>query len=238
MLEDSAVARVLIVAAHPDDVDFGAAGTVAIWTDAGIEVTYCIVTDGDAGGFDRTAPRAEVAGVRRAEQEAAARVVGVHDLAFLGHPDGRVVASLDLRRDIARVIRRVRPDRVVTQSPERNYQRIYVSHPDHLATGEAALCAVYPDARNPFAFPELLDEGWEPHTVREVWMMAGREPTWFVDITTSVDRKIKALLCHVSQLPDATAMEERVREWTAVTARAGGLPDGAAAEAFQVLETG
>jgi LmbE family N-acetylglucosaminyl deacetylase len=143
------IERILVVTAHPDDLDFGVAGSVAVWTDKGIEVSYCIVTDGDAGGFDPDVPRSEIAGIRRAEQTAAAEQVGVTDLSFLGHPDGRLYPTIELRRDISRVIRRVRPQRVVTQSPDRNYKRIYASHPDHMAAGEAALCAVYPDARIP-----------------------------------------------------------------------------------------
>src|SRR5262245_8675844 len=168
---DDGVERVLVITAHPDDVDFGAAGAVAVWTSKGIEVTYCIVTDGDAGGFDPSVPRDRIGGIRQAEQRAAADAVGVTDVRFLGYPDGRVEFSLELRRDLSRVIRQVRPQRVVTQAPERNYERIYASHPDHLATGEAALCAVYPDARNPYAHPELADDGYEAWTVPEVWIM-------------------------------------------------------------------
>ena len=149
--------RVLCVLAHPDDVDFGSAGTVATWTAAGAEVTYCIVTDGDAGGFDDT-PRDQMGPLRRAEQRAAAEAVGVSDVRFLGYPDGRLELTLDLRRDISRVIRQVRPQRVVTTSPERFWDRIGASHPDHMTVGESTLRAVYPDARNPFAFPELLDD--------------------------------------------------------------------------------
>src|SRR3954454_5297258 len=178
----SGVERVLVVTAHPDDVDFGAAGSVATWTDAGVEVTYCIVTDGDAGGFDPAVPRDQIGGIRRAEQTAAASAVGVSDLVFLGYPDGRLQPTIELRRDISRVIRQVRPQRVVTQSPERNYQRIYASHPDHLAAGEATLCAVYPDARNPYAHPDLLEEGYEAWTVREVLIMSSGSGDTFVDI--------------------------------------------------------
>jgi LmbE family N-acetylglucosaminyl deacetylase len=160
VLGDDDVRRVLVVMAHPDDVDFAAAGTVATWADKGIEVAYLIVTDGDAGGFDPAVPRSEIAGIRRAEQTAAAKCVGVDDVRFLGYPDGRVEATLGLRRDIARVIRQVRPDRVVIPSPEHNLERIYANHPDHRAVGSAALDAVYPDARNPYTFTELLqDEG-------------------------------------------------------------------------------
>src|SRR6266545_246995 len=161
MLDDDEVERALVIVAHPDDVDFGAAGTVSTWTGAGIDVTYCIVTDGDAGGFDPSVPRAEIPGIRRAEQTAAAKEVGVADISFLGYPDGRLTATLELRRDLARVIRQVRPQRVLCPSPERNWQRIFASHPDHLAAGEASLAAVYPDARNPFAHPELLDQADE-----------------------------------------------------------------------------
>jgi LmbE family N-acetylglucosaminyl deacetylase len=232
------IERVLVVTAHPDDVDFGLAGTVAGWTDAGIQVAYCVVTDGDAGGFDDAVSREDMARIRRAEQEAAAAVVGVTDVVFLGYPDGRLTVSLDLRRDISRQIRRVRPQRVVCQSPERNYQRIYASHPDHMAAGEAALCAVYPDARNPFAHPELVEEGFEPWVVPEVWIMGKADPDIAVDITDAVDRKIKALLCHVSQHLDPEGLDGRMRAWGQAIAAAGGLPEGAYGEAFRKIVTG
>src|SRR3984957_5278471 len=169
VLEDAEIARILVITAHPDDVDFGSAGTVATWTNAGIDVTYCVATDGDAGGYDESVPREEIAPMRRTEQIAAAKCVGVSDVRFLGYPAGRVEATIGLRQDLARVIRQVRPDRVLCPTPERNYQRMPPSHPDHRAVGSAALDAVYPDARNPFAFPELLaDDGLEPWTVRAV----------------------------------------------------------------------
>src|ERR1700744_442121 len=193
MLTDSEVQRVLVVAAHPDDIDFSAAGTVALWTDAGIEVSYCLVTDGDAGGFDEAVPRTEIAPMRRKEQTAAAEVGGVHDLRFLGYPDGRVEPTLALRRDLSRVIRQVRPDRLVCPTPERNYQRVAGSHPDHRAVGAAALDAVYPDARNPFAWPELLaDEGLEAWTVREVWINGTSSPNPYGVGTKTFPRKIAA----------------------------------------------
>src|SRR5215208_802856 len=132
-MPEADVARILVVTAHPDDVDFGMGGTVATWTDAGIHVAYCVVTDGDAGGFDPDVPRSEIPAIRRAEQEAAAKVVRVDTVHWLGYPDGRLVPSIELRRDLARVIRIERPDRVVCQSPERNWDRLGASHPDHLA---------------------------------------------------------------------------------------------------------
>ena len=140
-------------------------------------------------------------------------MVGVSDVRFLGHPDGMVQATPELRRDISRVIRQVRPERVLTQSPERNWDFIFASHPDHLAAGEAAVCAVYPDARNPFAHPELLDdEGLEPWSVSELWIMGPGErgAAIAVDTTATVARKVAALMCHKSQLGDPDAIAERV----------------------------
>jgi LmbE family N-acetylglucosaminyl deacetylase len=231
------VERILVVTAHPDDVDFGAAGSVAVWTGRGIEVSYCIVTDGDAGGSDQSITRPEMATIRREEQLTAARAVGVTDVTFLGFPDGRVTATLELRAAISRVIRRVRPDRVVAQSPERNWTRIYASHPDHLASGEAAACAVYPDARNPFAFPELLEEGLEPHTVPELWVMATERANRVADATDVYPKKLAALKSHVSQVGDGEHLDDLLKGWMGGTALAAGLPDGHLAEAFHVVNT-
>jgi LmbE family N-acetylglucosaminyl deacetylase len=231
------VERILVVTAHPDDVDFGAAGSVAVWTHAGVEVAYCIATDGDAGGSDRSVSRTEMAVVRREEQREAARVVGVSDVTFLGFPDGRLTPGLDLRQAIAGVIRRFRPDRVVAQSPERNWSRIYASHPDHLAAGEAAICAVYPDARNPFAFPALLEEGLEPHSVPELWVMTTERADRVVDATEFFDLKLAALRSHRSQVGDGEHLGELLRTWMSGTALAAGLPEGRLAEAFHVVDT-
>jgi LmbE family N-acetylglucosaminyl deacetylase len=237
--DDAEIGRVLAIAAHPDDLDFGSAGTIAGWTSAGIEVVYCIVTDGDAGGFDESFPRDEMAPLRRAEQTAAAKAVGVHDLRFLGYPDGQVEATLGLRKDLARVIRQVRPDRVVCPSPDRNYTRIGTSHPDHRAVGSAALDAVYPDARNPFTFPELVaDEGLAAWIVSEVWIAGGiPAPNHYVDVTETFPRKVAALRAHQSQTGHLTDLEDRLRERLTRMAAQAGLPEGRLAEGFQVLET-
>ncbi len=236
---DEGVERILVVAAHPDDIDFGFAGSVAAWTEAGIDVTYCLVTDGEAGGSDMAISRPEMARIRREEQTKAAAEVGVSELVFLGFPDGRVVADFDLRRALTRAIRQIRPQRVVAQSAVRNLQRIYASHPDHLAAGEATLCAVYPDARNPFAFPELLErDGLEPWKVNEVWVGGfGATPDRWVDTTDVIDRKIAALLCHRSQLAAPDHMGPMLREWAAGQARACGLPEGRLAEVFTYVDT-
>ncbi len=235
---DDGVDRVLAVTAHPDDVDFGSAGTVAAFTRSGVAVAYCIVTDGDAGGTDRSVTRAEMAAIRREEQLKAASQVGVSDVTFLGYPDGRVTTSLELRRDISRVIRQFRPQRVLTQSPQRMWDRVFASHPDHLAAGEAAVCAVYPDARNPFAHPELLEEGLEPHTVGEIWLMADPEATVAVDTTSTFERKVAALRCHESQVGHRPDLDTMLREWGAAVARGAGMAEGTMAEAFRVVNTG
>jgi LmbE family N-acetylglucosaminyl deacetylase len=231
--------RVLAIAAHPDDIDFGVAGTVALWTKAGIEVTYCLVTHGESGGFDDT-PRDQMARIREAEQRAAAAAVGVTDVRFLdGYVDGAVYVTHALRRDLSRVIRQVRPERVVAPAIERDYGRLGTAHPDHKAVGEAALAAIFPDARNAFAHPELLaDEGLEPWTVRELWLMDGPAPDFGVDVTDTFDAKMAALRCHVSQLPDPDAMEIRLRKGLAKRAEALGLGPGRFAEAFTILRTG
>ena len=211
---------------------------MAAFTAAGLEVTYCIVTNGEAGGSDRTLSRAEMAALRQDEQRAAAAVVGVSDVRFLGHPDGRVEATQELRRDISRVIRQVRPERVLTQSPERNWDFIYASHPDHLAAGEAAVCAVYPDARNPFAHPELLNvERLEPWTVPELWIMGPpgtTEITVAVETTGTVERKVEALMCHKSQIGDPEGIRERVLAGARAGGERAGLPEGSSAELYRV----
>jgi LmbE family N-acetylglucosaminyl deacetylase len=233
------VQRVLVVAAHPDDVDFGSAGTIVTWTGAGLDVSYCIVTDGDAGGFDPAVPRSAIGVIRQDEQRKAAAALGVTDVEFLGYPDGRLVVSFELRRDIARAIRRVRPDRVVVPSPQRDLRNVYGSHPDHQAAGEAALCAIYPDARNPFAHPELLaEEGLEAHTVPEVWVTSPNDRAdHYVDITDAFDRKMAALRAHASQTSHMTGLEERMRAWGSRQAQAAGLPEGRLAEGYLVLDT-
>ena len=228
----------LAIVAHPDDVDFGAAGTIAAMVRAGTSVAYCIVTDGQAGGSDPTVARSEIAGIRRSEQRAAARVLGVGDVRFLGYPDGQVFVTTELRRDLARVIRLVQPEVVVTQSPVRDFARIFASHPDHLAVGEATLAAVYPDARNPFAYPELAAEGLAAHVVAEVWLMGGPAPNRFVDVTASIEAKASALAAHESQVDDPARVAEMVRGWAAATAKRGELGPDRLAEAFTVVQTG
>jgi LmbE family N-acetylglucosaminyl deacetylase len=232
---DSEIERILVVSAHPDDVDFGSAGTIALWTKAGIEVSYCLVTDGQAGGFEADRDRAEMPAVRRAEQTAAADQVGVHDLHFLGYEDGYLEPTRDLVRDISRVIRQVRPQRLVCQSPERNWLRLPASHPDHLAAGEATVRAYFPAAGNPFAYPELTEQAW---TVGELWMIAHPEINHYVDITETIDQKLAAVMSHTSQHPDPQVLQTRLRAMLAQNATKAGYPEGHYAEMFTVLRLG
>jgi LmbE family N-acetylglucosaminyl deacetylase len=236
VLEPEQIERALVVTAHPDDVDFGAAGAVANLTDAGVEVMYCLVTDGEAGGFDQTIERTRMAAIRREEQTKAAAEVGVTDLCFLGYADGGVEFNMELRHGLSRVIRQARPQVVITQSPHINLASVYGSHADHVATGQAVWAAVYPDARNPFAFPELLISGYEPWSVDEIWIMNHHDANAAVDITQQIERKVRALRCHHSQHRDPDALEQRVREWFRSNAQQVGLPEGSSAERFYVVD--
>ncbi len=238
--EAPAPSRVLVVVAHPDDVDFGTAGTMAALVKAGSHVSYCLVTSGEAGGDDLPLNQDELAALRQEEQTAAALAVGVQDLHWLNYPDGRVVNSLDLRRDISRVIRIVQPDVVVTQPTEANWDRIYGSHPDHLATAWATMAAVYPDARNPRSHPELLAEGHQPHTVNQVWMMwmaAPQGTMLHVDITATFEEKVKALRCHSSQTDRIEGLDDLLREWASGVAATADMPPDTLAEGFRVIDT-
>lgn len=234
--EIEAPGRLLVVVAHPDDIDFGFSGTVATLTAAGTEVSYCLVTSGDAGGYDDDLPREQMPIMREAEQTEAAKQVGVTDLHFLRFADGRVEPNLDLRREIARIIRIVQPDVVATQSPHRTLDSVYRNHPDHLNTGEATFCAVYPDSRNPYAFPELREQGFEAHTVPEMWVFGGT-PVRAVDITDVFDKKVAALTAHVSQTAHMEDLEGRMREWGVANAEQVGWTDGRLAEIHTVFTT-
>jgi LmbE family N-acetylglucosaminyl deacetylase len=232
------ITRILAVFAHPDDVDFGSAGTVAGWVAEGHEVAYLLVTRGDAGGFDDT-PRDRVPGIREREQRAAAAAAGVQRVDFLeGYSDGTLAPTLALRRDITATIRRFRPERILTSSPLRRWERLAgPSHPDHLAVGEAVTCAIYPDSRNPFAFPELAVAGLEPWVVREVWFQGGPSPDHAVDVTDRFERKMAALRAHESQVAHVPDLEKLIRDRLTATAQSVGLPEGRLAEAFTVLRT-
>ncbi len=228
---------VLVVVAHPDDIDFGIAGTVAALTAAGAKVSYALATSGEAGAPDDMT-RDEVRALRECEQTEAARQVGVTDIHWLGHPDGQVESSLELRRDISRVIRQVKPQLVIATSSERDWGSTYRSHPDHLATAEATMAAVYPDARNPHAHTELLtDEGLKPHAVPEVWVLSLQPVDVFIDVTDVVERQIAALRRHVSQINGRFDPGELIPDWMTRIAKANNLPEGRLAQAYRRCDT-
>ncbi len=193
--------RAMVIVAHPDDAEFLASGAVALWAREGTEVTYVIVTNGDKGSEDPSMTSEQLAALRREEQERAAASLGVKSVLFLGYEDGMLQPTLELRRDLARVIRTHRPHTVVTFDPTvRFITDNYPNHPDHRAAGDAALDAVFPAARDRLTFPELLEEGLEPHKVKEVWMGATTSPNHWVDIEPVLEQKIAALRMHESQL--------------------------------------
>lgn len=235
--EEHLPSRALVVVAHPDDIDFGIAGTSAVLTDHGCEVVYALCTSGEAG-IPEEMDRDELRALRESEQRAAAAAVGVDDVRFLGMPDGALEYNIELRKVISRVIRQVKPDLVITQSPERRYDRIFGSHPDHLATANATIAAVYPDARNPHAHVELLAEGHEPHSVDWMWIVGGPEPNLAVDITPMIDRKVKALSSHSSQVAWIDDIDAMMRNWAGETAKHHGVAERAELiEVFQRVKT-
>jgi LmbE family N-acetylglucosaminyl deacetylase len=236
---DRDIERVLVVAAHPDDPDFGAAGTIAGWTDAGLRVTILLCTHGEQGGFDDN-NREEMPAIREGEQLAASAALGVTDVRFLpGHRDGWLEPSWELQRQIVEVIREVQPQRVLIQSPERGYDRVQASHPDHLAAGEAAIRAIYPAAENRYAWPELLGQGLEPWHVSEIWIMAHPEMAHAVDITGTFDRKVAALRAHASQTAHlGDQLEDFLRAWGTRVAEMSGLGQGRLGECFHIMDLG
>ena len=234
MTQETQFSRGMVVVAHADDAEFGCSGTVAKWCHEGWEVVYVLCTDGSKGSSDREVTQKELSATRHQEQTNAAKVLGLKDVAFLDHEDSMLQPTLELRRDIAREIRRHRPDVLICTSPMRNLdgRGWGVGHPDHLAAGEAALSAVFPTARDHMTFPELLEEGLEPHKVSEVWVMGQAEPDLWIDVTDHIDTSIQALLEHTSQLNGGNEedIDKRMREWRRRQAEGKGMQY---AEAFK-----
>ena len=193
---DPAAVYALVICPHPDDAEFGAAGTVAKWTGEGREVAYVICTDGSKGTSDRSVKPEDLAVTREAEQKEAARVLGVREVVFLRYPDQGLEDTPGFRKDLVREIRRFKPEIVVTSDPYRRY----IWHRDHRITGQAVLDAVFPLARDHLAFPELLEEGFETHRVREMLFWGAEDVNFRSDITATFDQKLEALRCHTSQV--------------------------------------
>jgi LmbE family N-acetylglucosaminyl deacetylase len=206
--------RLLVIAAHPDDIEFVVAGTVAKWVQAGTEARYVVATSGDAGTHRRDRTRQELARIREAEQCAAARAVGVETVVFLRYPDGMVEPSLALRRDLVREIRRFRPDMAMCFDPTRLYVGdSYINHPDHRAVGQAALDALWPTAAMPLSFPEQIAKGLEPHRVRQILLASPVQPDTWVDISATIEVKIEALRQHASQFDGRRDFVGMIRQW-------------------------
>ncbi|MDQ2952406.1 MAG: PIG-L family deacetylase [Chloroflexota bacterium] len=225
------IKRAMAIYAHPDDAEFGMAGTVAKWVKAGVEVTYCMVTNGASGSDDPSMTREKLRDTRYAEQRAAAKILGVKTCVFLGHEDGYLYATLEVRRDVARQIRIHKPDAILTMDPTSRIADTYINHPDHIATGEVVLRSINPDASTRNMFPELwFDEHLEPHKPKALFLTSFGEDGVAVDISAVMEIKVKALLAHSSQLwPGAETM---IREWAKQTGKRAGYK---AAESFRIV---
>jgi LmbE family N-acetylglucosaminyl deacetylase len=234
----------MVIMAHPDDAEFSCAGTVASWAREGWEVYYVICTDASGGGLDEATDvgaeaRRRVTETRQAEQRAAGAILGLRDVIFLDYPDGLLMPSLELRRDLVRLLRRYRPSRVICQSPDRSWRpAMFIGryHPDHLASGQAALAAIYPASQNPWDFPDLLEEGLRPHKVREVYITGAPELNHAVDISATIDLKLAALRAHASQV--GARIDELEKLLRARSAELGEPHGMAYAELFHRTENG
>jgi len=216
--------RILAIGAHPDDIDFGAAASLALWAKAGAEVYYLIVTDGSKGTADHEISSDELVKMRRYEQRAAAKAIGAKDVHFLKYVDSELEVTRELKRDLVRAIREVKPDTVITMDPTSVYssRRGFINHPDHRAVGQATLDAVYPLARDHLEFPELIEEGLEPHKIAHVLLINLDTQDWLVDVSEVFDLKLAALGKHASQISDINATFEMVRHWSAELGKTAG----------------
>lgn len=207
----SEVTNALVVFAHCDDAEWFFGGTIARLVAQGVEVNYVVCTDGSSGGVDLSVSDAELAATRAAEQRAAADVLGVREVVFLGYSNDELTVTVDLKRDLVRQIRRFRPDLVLGLAPYRIMDAsVDWSHGDHIAAGEATLQAVYPESLMPRIYPELLAEGWQPHQVTEVWVPAMQDADLYVDVTDVAQAKMDAVWCHTSQNGEANGNRDRL----------------------------
>lgn len=228
---DPSLARILCIAAHPDDIEFTIAGSVARWTGEGREVAFCLVTTGGAGTNEYTPSADGLIPIRERESREAARILGVKELVLLGYQDGVLEPTIGLRRDLARVIRRFRPDVVVCGDPTmRWYGNEYLNHPDHRAAASAALDAVFPSAETRSIFPELATEGLEPHKVKELLINGAGTPDTWIDVTETIETKCAALRAHASQVGPGDWVDKLLRDWAAEAGRKAGVKY---AEAFR-----
>jgi LmbE family N-acetylglucosaminyl deacetylase len=228
MPEPSVPPSAMLIVAHPDDAEFTVAGTLAAWTAAGCRVTYVVCTDGNTGTHEPGMTRERLADIRRAEQRAACEVLGVQEVIFLGYDDGQLQPTLELRRELVRAIRRVKPEVVITWDPTQLFLGDdYINHPDHRAAAQAALDAVAPACEMPLLWPEV----GPPHKVRQVYVSGHAQPNRWVDITGTIETKIAALKQHASQMGDWDP-GDMIKEWGAESGKEQGL---AYAESYRVI---
>ncbi len=222
--------RAMFIYAHPDDIEFGVAGTAALWAKNGAEITYVVITDGNVGSHEPGMTAEKLAATRRAEQTAAAKLAGASCI-FLGYHDGMLQPTMELRKQLVRLIRQHKPNVVVCGDPTMYFPPggTRINHPDHRAAAQAAIDAVFPAAEMPLLYPDLDEEGLSPHKVNYVYVSYGRDSNYYVDITETIDLKIEALRQHTSQLGDWDP-EDRLRDWAARTGEKVGFKY---AEAFQ-----
>ena len=218
--------RVMVIYAHPDDAEFGASGTCAKWAREGVEVTYCMVTNGASGSSDPEMTRERLADIRRQEQLQAAEILGIENVVFMGFEDGYLYPDLELRKAVAREIRKAKPDAIISQDPTSRYWApAYINHPDHIAVGEVVFRSINPDASSGLMFPELWkEEGLEPHLPKALFVVAFNDPDVFIDITDTIDLKVKALEAHASQVgewPVGEFIRERNKQIAAAAKEKG-----------------
>lgn len=228
-MENEEYSRVMVIVAHPDDMEFSSAGTVSKFVKEGRTVVLVQCTSGDKGTARRDISSAELGATREAEERESCRRLGISEVIFLRIGDGELMPDLNFREKLVRQIRTHRPDIVITHDPFRPYSL----HPDHRAVGITTVDSVYPTVRDPLYFPEHLKEGLEPHKVAELWLYGSEYPDTYIDISETIDDKINALKAHTSQLGDADGLEERMRERAKEVGSAHGVP---LAEAFKVIK--
>lgn len=222
----------MVVVAHPDDAEFMCGGTMAAWAREGWDVYLVVCTDASGGGPDEATDvgpeaRRKITETRHKEQLEAAKILGLRDVIFLDLPDGVLQPTIELRRELVRQMRRIRPTRLICQTPERSWKpqlSIAASHPDHLAAAQATLAAAYPASQNPWDFPELLEEGLKPHKIREFYIGGTPEPNYAIDVSETIEQKIAALRAHDSQLgANFERVEEMVRKRLSTIGQAYGM---------------
>ncbi len=224
----------LVVSPHPDDGDFGCGGTVAKLTQEKNEVQAAIISDGSQGSHVIGMRGKRLITIREKEQKAAAAILGVSAVHFLGEKDGAVQNTARLRKKLVELMRKIRPEAVITYDPFLfRVDRAGIAHRDHRHTGEAVFDAIYPDVGSTAFFPELVRKGLKPHQVKEIWFFGSREPNHFIDIASTIDQKIKAILCHQSQVEDKANLPQRVKEWAEKASQGKEMKY---AEAFRVLQ--